>query len=416
MPSRQVIAYYAMYVIGEVESGWNWQSINYNDPITIGMMQWYGVRASALLHRFQQEQPGIYATLADSLRASLDAYSDTDGYWNSRNLTRIEGDSIQAAFVSRESHAVQESQAIEDFNAYIDKLTSWGFSEDNPKPLIFAMSMHHQSPAACNRVVGTAGGNATLDRIYQVCMNDSTLGRYRNRYTTVYNRLSAWDGVSMPPDFGQNGGIDPEGGNNPGISTTSIQLSHILEQGNMLVLYGSSFPNGIVFYPSAGNRWVCATYTGGAPITGGNTGGGTATNVQAVVDLYTSWVGRFAYSQGGGRLTPLTSGYGDCSSTIWAAYHDAMGIDVGTWTGAMADKGTLIKEGTGANLPLASMAAGDLIIFWRSGATSAHVEMYIGDNRLCGHGGPGAGPTIKEDAQTYCGNSRWRKWQVRRYA
>ena len=42
MPDTRTICYYAMYVIGEVESNWNWQSVNYNDPITIGMMQWYG--------------------------------------------------------------------------------------------------------------------------------------------------------------------------------------------------------------------------------------------------------------------------------------------------------------------------------------------------------------------------------------
>lgn len=414
MPSRQTVAYYAMYVIGEVESNWNWQAVYYDDPITIGMMQWYGVRAAALLLRIQSEQPDLYATLAQSLRYDLAAHPASDAWWNSRNLTQVEGDSIQSAFASRDSHVIQEAQAIEDFGGYIDKLTGWGFSLEKPKPLIYAMSMYHQSPAACNRVVATAGANATLDRIYQVCMNDGTLGRYRNRYTTVYNRLRAWDGESDPPDFGQNGGIDPSGGNNAGISTNAIQLSHILEQGNTLVLYGSSFPNGVVFYPANGNRWVCGTYTGGDPITGGNTGGGTSTTVQSVVDLYISWVGRFAYSQGGGRLTPLQSGYGDCSSTIWAAYHDAMGIDVGTWTGEMEGRGTRIAGGSGATLPLSSMAPGDLILFWRGGGTSAHVEMYIGDNKLCGHGGPGNGPTVKDNAQTYV--SRWTRWEVRRYA
>lgn len=414
MPSRQIVSYYAMYVIGEVESNWNWQAVYYDDPITIGMMQWYGVRAAALLLRLQSEQPSIYAVLAISLRNDLATHSATDAWWNSRNLTQAEGDSIQQVFATRESHAIQEAQAIEDFGAYIDKLAGWGFSLDDPKPLIFAMSMYHQSPAACNRVVATAGGTATLDRIYQVCLNDGTLGRYRNRYTTVYNRLKVWDGQSEPPDFGQNGGVDPSGGNNAGIATTAIQLSHILEQGNALVLYGNSFPNGVVFYPACGNRWVCATYTGGEPITGGNTGGGTSTSAQSVVDLYISWIGRFAYGQGGGRLTPLTSGYGDCSSTIWAAYHEVMGIDIGTWTGAQESTGSRVTGGSGASLPIDKMQPGDIILFWRGGGTSQHVELYIGDNRLCGHGGPGNGPTVKDNAQIYA--ARWTRWEVRRYA
>ena len=61
MPSTRTICYYAMYVIGEVESNWNWTAVNYNDPITIGMMQWYGTRAAALLNRVKNEMPTAYA-------------------------------------------------------------------------------------------------------------------------------------------------------------------------------------------------------------------------------------------------------------------------------------------------------------------------------------------------------------------
>ena len=53
-----------MYVIGEVESNWNWTAVNYNDPITIGMMQWYGTRAAALLNRVKNEMPTAYGQLA----------------------------------------------------------------------------------------------------------------------------------------------------------------------------------------------------------------------------------------------------------------------------------------------------------------------------------------------------------------
>ena len=40
MPLTDSQKLYAMYVIGEVESHWNWGSVNYSDPITLGMMQW----------------------------------------------------------------------------------------------------------------------------------------------------------------------------------------------------------------------------------------------------------------------------------------------------------------------------------------------------------------------------------------
>lgn len=411
MATTRTICYYAMYVIGEVESNWDWTSIYYSDPITIGMMQWYGTRAAALLGRIQTEQPAAYATLAESLRSDLSAHNANDTYWNRRYLNEAEGQSIVSVFSSTENHAIQENQAISDFEGYISTLEGWGMSQTHPKALIFAMCMYHQSPRQAGQVVASAGGNADLEKLYQVCMNDGVLGRYRNRYTTAYNRLNAWDGESDPPDFGQSG--DSDVGGDTGIAVAGSQLSHIIESGDTLVLYGSgALASGVVFYPASGQRWICGHNAYGTQITGGNFGGGTGTR-QDVVDLYTSWVGRFAYSQAPGRLTPLTSGYGDCSSTIWAAYHDAAGIDVGTWTGAMVGKGSHIAGGSGANLPLSSMQPGDLILFWRTSSSPQHVEMYVGNNQLCGHGGPGNGPTIKADAQTYV--ARWGSWEVRRY-
>lgn len=416
MPSTTTICYYAMYVIGEVESNWNWTAVNYNDPITIGMMQWYGTRAAGLLNRIRTEMPSAYGTLAASLRSSIESHDASDSYWTRRYLTQAEGNSIITVFQSEENHVIQENQAIADFEGYISLLESWGMSQSNPKPLIFAMSMYHQSPARAGIVMQTAGGNATLDRIYTICLNDSVLGNYRNRYNKIYNRLNAWDGESAPPDFGQTGDVTT-GGDSGGISTDPSQLGYILQVGNDLILYGRGvYENGIVFHAAGAQRWINAYNANGVIIGGGNTGGGSATGSagqRAVVELYTSWVGKFAYSQGAGRLNPLSSGYGDCSSTIWFAYQQACGIDVGTWTGAMEGKGTLIAQGSGANLPLDRMELGDLLLCdWNGGAID-HVEMYIGNNQLCGHGGPGYGPTIKSNAQSYAAGAN--RWMVRRY-
>lgn len=412
MPSTYTICYYAMYVIGEVESGWNWQSINYNDPITIGMMQWYGTRAAGLLARLRESVPDAYALLDAGLRSDLESHDTSSTYWTSYYLSQVKGQSIQRAFESRESHIAQEQQAIADFEGYISTLEGWGMSQSNPKALIFAMSMYHQSPRSAGNVVASAGGNATLERLYTTCLNDGVLGNYRTRYTTVYNRLKAWDGESDPPDFGQNGGLTS--GGNSGISTTASKLVYAIQRGDQLIVYGrDEYSKGITFFPCGIQRWKCAVNADGTTIEGGNTGGGSGT-VPQVVELYTSWVGRFRYDQGPGRLTPLESGYGDCSSTIWAAYHDAAGIDVGTWTGAMMQKGREIARGSGPNLPLSSMKPGDLVLYDWNGGDVDHVEMYIGNNQLCGHGGPGNGPTIKQNAQTYSGAARY--WVVRRYA
>lgn len=411
-----------MYVIGEVESNWNWTAVNYNDPITIGMMQWYGTRAAALLNRIKNEMPTAYGQLAASLRSDIESHDAGSAWWTSRYLNRDEGNSIITVFQDEENHVIQENQAIADFEGYITTLENWGMSQSYPKPLIFAMSMYHQSPASAGQVIATAGGSADLDRIYTVCMNHGVLGQYRNRYNTVYQRLKDWDGESNPPDFGQSGDVDTTpGGNNPGISTEESKLGYIIQNGDTLILYGrDEYEKGVIFYPASGQVWINGYNANGTDIGGGNEGGGSESGSEAqnaICELYRSWLDRFEYSQGAGRLDPISSGYGDCSSTVWFAYQQVAGIDVGTWTGAMAGKGTKIASGySGDNLPIEDMEPADLVLIMWNGWNGSfdHVELYMGNNELWGHGGPDYGPDqTTTDARNY---SRYMYyWEVRRY-
>jgi hypothetical protein len=411
-----------MYVIGEVESNWDWTSVNYNDPITIGMMQWYGTRAAALLNRVKDEMPAAYVQLASSLRSDLESHVASAGYWDARYLTKAEGNSIITVFNEEQNHVIQENQAIADFEGYIATLEGWGMSQSYPKPLIFAMSMHHQSPASAGQVIATAGGSADLDRIYGVCMNHGVLGQYRNRYNTVYQRLKDWDGESNPPDFGQSGDVDTTpGGNTPGISTEKSKLGYIIQNGDTLILYGrDEYAKGVIFYPASGQVWINGYNANGTDIGGGNEGGGSESGSEAqnaICELYRTWLDRFAYSQGAGRLDPISSGYGDCSSTVWFAYQQVAGIDVGTWTGAMAGKGTKIASGySGDNLPIEDMEPADLVLIMWNGWNSSfdHVELYMGNNELWGHGGPDYGPDqTTTDARNYPRYMYY--WEVRRY-
>lgn len=422
MPSTRTICYYAMYVIGEVESNWNWTAVNYNDPITIGMMQWYGTRAAALLNRVKNEMPTAYGQLAASLRSDIESHDAGSAWWTSRYLNRDEGNSIITVFQDEENHVIQENQAIADFEGYITTLENWGMSQSYPKPLIFAMSMYHQSPASAGQVIATAGGSADLDRIYGVCMNHGVLGQYRNRYNTVYQRLKDWDGESNPPDFGQSGDVDTTpGGNKPGIDTEASKLGYIIQNGDTLILYGKDeYEKGVIFYPASGQVWINGYNANGTDIGGGNEGGGSESGSEAqnaICELYRSWLDRFAYSQGAGRLDPISSGYGDCSSTVWFAYQQVAGIDVGTWTGAMAGKGTKIASGySGDNLPIEDMEPADLVLIMWNGWNGSfdHVELYMGNNELWGHGGPDYGPDqTTTDARNYPRYMYY--WEVRRY-
>ena len=51
----------AVKAIGQVESSMNYAAINYNDPITVGLAQWYGTRAAAILNRMRVAHSAEYA-------------------------------------------------------------------------------------------------------------------------------------------------------------------------------------------------------------------------------------------------------------------------------------------------------------------------------------------------------------------
>lgn len=396
-----------MYVIGEVESHWKWTSINYNDPITIGMMQNYAYNAARLLSKIQAQNPSDWAALQLAAPTLTDDVinhptSEVD-FWTTRYLTQSEGNALIQILGTEATKAIQQEMWNEDGTRYVGVLSGWGMGEPHPKELIFTMAMYHQSPRRAGDVIRTCGGTADLQKIYTTCLNNTVLGQYRSRYTTVYNRLTAWDGISLPPDFGQST-LPPsnDGGDTPTIETTPSELGYIIQTGNDLILFGSgAYQNGVVFHAAAGNRWICATKPDETPITGTNNNDGSdtgATAEQNLVAKMLSLVGTLKYSQAAGRLTPEVSGYSDCSGTCWYVYKTVTGIDPGTWTGQMVQRGTSIFDGNPSNLNESIMRLGDLVLYWWPNDSDPdvtdHVEMYIGNGQVCGHGG-GMGPTVK---------------------
>lgn len=412
MPSVSTICYYAMYVIGEVESGWNWGAVNYNDPITLGMMQWYGTRAAGLLNIMKSDAPDDYAKIAETLRNDVEAHDETDSWWTQRYLTLDEGNSFVEASQSDEAHACQEKLAISDFEGYYDYMTSsWGMSD--PKAIIFTMSMYHQNPSICGNIIATTGGNASLERIYTTCLNDATFGMYSNRYTTIYDRLNAWDGESDPPDFGQNGNVSG-GGNSPGVEVTQSAITRIQQVGDNLMVYGrDEYAKGVLFVKSAGQTWVNAVNPNGTDIGGGSSGGGEPVApdeaAAAAVDWMLDHLGQWTYSNGPGRLTPVESGYSDCSGCVWAAFFYGAGVSLTTpdgtyaqWTGTQSQVGTEIWRGYSVNdIPWNDMAKGDIVLqasdasyLWNFDGYLCHIELYTGEGQTT-VGMPGDGPTTR---------------------
>lgn len=147
----------------------------------------------------------------------------------------------------------------------------------------------------------------------------------------------------------------------------------------------------------------------------------TPTPPTGLQDALAAWMvahlGDFTYSQASGRRTPMTSGYTDCSALLGWLYQDLADIHIGWWTGSHSDGqqqyGTVVENGTGAP-DEGGMIKGDLVFFNWSGpnVNFDHVDMYIGSNQVCGHGGPGSGPVVKT-LSTRCAAAY--NWRVRRY-
>lgn len=423
MPTRENTIMYAMYVIGEVESNWDWTGVYRADPITIGMMQNYGQRAEICIERCAAEDPEGYETFK-AAAPKLAAAVEHDYGWNWWTGYYVDGAEAAAwqTWAQRDkNHVGQQKLWVDDATGYIETLTGWGLSEDWPQTLIYAMAMYHQSPREAGNVIGACGGSATLDTIHAACLNNGILGRYKNRYNTVYGRLADWDGESAPPDFGQVSGIGTgSGGQNTGSTgQPSAAITRVQLDNGVMTLWGSGiYASGLTCYKSAPNTWLPSISKTGEPNPGTNTGGGSSTGNTALNEMK-QWlldhVGAFAYSQGAGRMSPEESGYTDCSALMWYVYHLVTGENIGSWTGDQQNYGEIIAEGSG-NLPQNEMRVMDLVFFnWRGyNPPFDHVEAYIGDNQLIGHGGnPHMGPTVKQDANAYARGAH--DWRVRRY-
>lgn len=427
MPSRANNIEYAIYVTCEVESGFDWGSVYFQDPITIGITQCYAYNAKRLLAKCRESDPGwdAFAAAAPRLANALDNVSDEG--WTQIYITQAEANAWVTMSQSEENHAIQMQDAREEFNGYLDLLVSKGLSDSRPQTLCFAANMYHQSPQRCLRVLNACSPNATLDYMYQCCLNDSILGRYRNRYTTVYNRLKAWNGEDAPPDFGQNSGEYWGGqasGTDAGDGTAAISLSRIYYAQGRMIAFGTGYEKGVQLYETSPGNWIPEkkNITSGADASPSYTGGGSG-DAKAICDLYDSWEKEydFAYSQGDGRLGLPQSGASDCSGSIWCAYHQAAGVDCGTWTGDMVGKGTEIAQGHAGEFNdsiLAKMQPADLILYSRGSTMGSgdHVEMYMGsgyDNDLLG-GGRAPVPHYK-NAKTYTNSGYFQTWMVRRY-
>ena len=211
------------------------------------------------------------------------------------------------------------------------------------------------------------------------------------------------------------------GGSGPYTSEGHYVVGVGMKDGNVLVndprgaQYSKSYSMDQIMDGASG-MW---SFSGGKGPVGPNneTTPGSATSIstnsneaaeKAVVNAIYSVKERNQYSQSnrehvGDTLNGAAQGSGDCSSTVRWAYQQALGIDPGSYTGAQVQSsaGYDVDKGSGGPPNEANLRPGDLLFYTRSGrnthspADVGHVEMYVGNNTLMGHGS-GIGPKERE--------------------
>ena len=120
-----------------------------------------------------------------------------------------------------------------------------------------------------------------------------------------------------------------------------------------------------------------------------------ADQARAAVVGYMTYLQKHPQPYSQSARDPETDGSTDCSSSVQHSYKRTIGIDPGGWTGEQYQHGTAVANG---KPDLNSLKPGDLFLYGAN--PGKHVEMYIGDNHLLGHGS-GDGPTLKDDALGY---------------
>ena len=215
-----------MKILSVVESNQNYSAINYNDPITVGVVQWFGTRAAAILVRMRDENPSAWYQVAPSLAGQLYEVPANNSFWNSRYLTFHEGESLKP--VLQANQAIQNDQLITDMEVYKNVAISYGFDPDtNTETVLYFFSMHHQAPAYALEVVQTLQTTATLAEIHAACIAHPVLGQYGTRYQTTHDIIVEADisGVEPPPPPEDDGTTEvPDAGQIKYIEATATRV------------------------------------------------------------------------------------------------------------------------------------------------------------------------------------------------
>ena len=447
-PVSKNMAGWNAYVLGAVESDWDWGAVYRNDPITLGMWQFYAYEACDLLKMMKGYYPESFELLSDRLKTFYNENpdrGDDSGPWTNYWMTDEDETAFRESAKTEGNQQAQLTLISQQIGTKMSAIQNWGagwvdgFDHVGDKAsMIFLETIYHQSPQACLNVISSLPWKFTIDDVYNIVLNDEIVGKYVNRQNEVYQLLTSnLDKINNddapPEDYGVVSDPSTGGGASPGVSQSQTNLNHIKRVGDSLWLY---YNDGSIvqFYKNGGEVWFpsrsSTTPSAGQndlPSSGNrNYPKATTEELQSLIDYAISWEGKLQYVYGGsGRLEWQTSGVTDCSGFVWGLFNHQFGVDIGTYTVPQADNSAAFTEVYNGAYPPPEdqMQPADLIFYsfpsqgthsYR-GYTCDHVELYLGNATTIGMRG-GTGPSevafsyFGSGSDGYC-NQCW----VRRY-
>ena len=249
----------------------------------------------------------------------------------------------------------------------------------------------------------------TATKAFMACFErpdySSSINHIDQRIQSAKEYYEEFTGTAVPEGTTTTGGTDDETGTSSSGKQSPIDviLSSFSKLASVYGLSGDSSSGSTSIDSSSSSSSSTLASVDGSDITGNVSDNEEFAQKQIdLVKQMKSVEGKLAYSWGPGTKYPGPSrnpddGYADCSSTVQWAYQKVLGKDVGGWTGAQETSPETVQVATDVN-DQSKLQLGDLLLYRRNG-NSSHVEMYYSTDKMIGHGGPGAGPTVKPLAQ-----------------
>lgn len=179
---------YALYVVGTVEAGLQWDAVEAANLQGIGIAQWSFGRRLQVLDKMREADPTGYAAFkgaAPEIAGLMESGGDF-----TRPLTSTEAAAFRTWAARSESHEGQRKQFAEDYAGYPQE-----YGDD--KMQILWVTAYHQSPANALKVPKALN----LAQLKTNILNTYPFQPYVSRYNQAYSLLTVWDGTSNPPAF-----------------------------------------------------------------------------------------------------------------------------------------------------------------------------------------------------------------------